>query len=162
MGNPAFASQFNKTVKSSVRIANIHDPIPLAFDNPFYPPPFTKNGLRYRHVRRRFPLSYQLNSMFRNHTISCYLKIREKRIRFSPQLYARRIQVFARIQAAAAFSKAPAAAAAANAVANENNPDVSSANLMKTNDRLNFEGTQIRCLQIINYEFSMFGPTVRG
>lgn len=72
VGDPAFASRFNQTVKNSVRIVNVHDPIPLAFVKSVYPPPFTQNGLYYRHVERAMPLSFQLNHMLRNHAIRCY------------------------------------------------------------------------------------------
>lgn len=74
VGSPDFAARFDMTVKNSFRIFNIHDPIPLSFVNSIYPPPFTKNGLYYRHVKGKFPLDFQLNNTARNHTISCYFK----------------------------------------------------------------------------------------
>ena len=73
VGDPDFASRFNRTVKNSVRIFNVHDPIPT-FPNRLYPPPFTDEGLVYQHVSRKFPLSFQLNNMPLNHRINCYFK----------------------------------------------------------------------------------------
>lgn len=37
-----------------------------------YPPPFTEEGLYYQHVNIKYPLSFQLNSIARDHYISCY------------------------------------------------------------------------------------------
>lgn len=72
VADPFFAGRFNQTVKNSFRIINIHDIIPTLPDR-VYPPPFTKNGLRYRHVNTKFPLAFQLNSLpVRNHEIVCY------------------------------------------------------------------------------------------
>lgn len=74
VADPVFASHFNQTVKSSVRIVNIHDIIPTLPDRA-YPPPFAKNGIVYQHVKAKFPLSFQLNSLpVRNHEIVCYFK----------------------------------------------------------------------------------------
>jgi len=74
VGDPEFASRFNQTVKNSIRIFNVHDIIPT-LPAQAYPPPFTKNGLFYRHVKMKFPLSFQLNSLpVRNHEIVCYFK----------------------------------------------------------------------------------------
>ncbi|MCV9885644.1 lipase family protein [Metabacillus halosaccharovorans] len=78
VGDPYFASQFNKTVRNSFRIVNIHDIIPTLPDK-VYPPPFTKNGLFYRHVEMKVPLSFQLNSLpVRNHEIVCYFNFLSK------------------------------------------------------------------------------------
>ena len=74
VGDPVFASNFNQTINYSIRIFNIHDIIPTLPD-PEYPPPFTKEGLYYRHVNRKYPVSFQLNSLpVRNHEIVCYFK----------------------------------------------------------------------------------------
>ncbi|AIF52973.1 lipase family protein [Pelosinus sp. UFO1] len=70
-GDPDFASQFNQVVKNSIRIFNVHDVIPT-LPAQAYPPPFTEEGLCYRHVNIKYPLSFQLNSLARNHYISCY------------------------------------------------------------------------------------------
>jgi Predicted lipase len=73
-GDPAFASRFNQVVKNSIRIFNIHDIIPTLPDRA-YLAPFTKNGLFYRHVDTKLPISFQLNSLpVRNHEIDCYFK----------------------------------------------------------------------------------------
>jgi Predicted lipase len=74
VGDPVFASRFNQVVKNSIRIYNIHDIIPTLPERA-YPAPFTKNGLFYRHVDTKFPLSFQLNSLpVLNHEIVCYFK----------------------------------------------------------------------------------------
>ena len=73
VGDPAFALRFNKVIKNSIRIFNVHDPVPT-FPNRVYPPPFTEEGLIYQHVNRKYPIFFQLNNMPRNHTISCYFK----------------------------------------------------------------------------------------
>jgi triacylglycerol lipase len=73
-GDPGFASYFNRTIKNSFRIVNIHDIIPT-LPARVYPPPITKNGLFYRHVNMKVPISFQLNSLpVRNHEIDCYFK----------------------------------------------------------------------------------------
>ncbi|WP_312110289.1 lipase family protein [Brevibacillus reuszeri] len=78
VGSPAFASRFDETVKKSVRIANVHDIIPT-LPARAYPPPFTKMGLFYQHVRTKYLLSFQLNSVAaRNHEIVCYFKYLSK------------------------------------------------------------------------------------
>ncbi len=68
VGNPAFVSRFNSKVKNSVRIYNVHDPIPFYFVNPLYILPFTKKGLVYRHVQRKVRLFF----IPFNHKIECY------------------------------------------------------------------------------------------
>lgn len=73
VGDPIFASRFNREVKNSIRIFNVHDPIPT-FPSRVYPPPFTEEGLEYQHVNRKFPLFFQLNNMTLNHRINCYFK----------------------------------------------------------------------------------------
>ncbi|MBD1380460.1 lipase family protein [Metabacillus arenae] len=74
VGDPYFASRFNQTVKKSIRIFNVHDIIPT-LPAQAYPPPFTKKGLYYRHVHKKYPVSFQLNSLpVRNHEIVCYFK----------------------------------------------------------------------------------------
>jgi triacylglycerol lipase len=77
-GDPDFASRFNQVVKNSIRIFNVHDVIPT-LPAQAYPPPFTEEGLCYRHVNIKYPLSFQLNSLARNHYISCYFKNLSKR-----------------------------------------------------------------------------------
>ena len=72
-GDPDFASKFNKTVRNSIRIFNVHDVIPTV-PAKAYPPPFTTEGLYYQHVQSEYPLSFQLNSIARDHYISCYFK----------------------------------------------------------------------------------------
>ncbi|GED59066.1 lipase family protein [Brevibacillus formosus] len=74
VGDPVFASRFNETVKNSIRIVNVHDIIPT-LPSKVYPPPFTKKGLYYQHVDRKYLLDFQLNSLaVRNHEIVCYFK----------------------------------------------------------------------------------------
>ncbi|VBB08303.1 lipase (class 3) [Lucifera butyrica] len=70
-GDPDFAFRFNQVIKNSIRIFNVHDIIPTLPEKA-YPPPFTKEGLYYRHVNNNYPLSFQLNSLARNHYINCY------------------------------------------------------------------------------------------
>ncbi|MFT9497349.1 lipase family protein [Anaerosolibacter sp.] len=72
-GDPNFAYRFNQTVKNSIRIFNVHDVIPT-LPAQAYPPPFTEEGLYYQHVQKDYPLSFQLNSIARNHFISCYFR----------------------------------------------------------------------------------------
>ncbi|MGG1661186.1 lipase family protein [Brevibacillus sp. NRS-1366] len=79
VGDPAFASRFNQSVKNSIRIANVHDIIPTLPDQA-YLPPFTKRGIYYRHVNKKYPLSFQLNSLAaRNHEIVCYFNFLSER-----------------------------------------------------------------------------------
>lgn len=74
VGHPVFASRYNHVVTNSIRIFNIHDIIPT-LPSRAYPPPFTKNGLYYRHVASRYPIDFQLNSLaVHNHEIVCYFK----------------------------------------------------------------------------------------
>lgn len=74
VADPVFAAHYNRTIKKSFRIENIHDIIPTLPDR-LYPPPFTKKGLKYQHVKMKVPLSFQLNSLpVRNHEIVCYFK----------------------------------------------------------------------------------------
>ncbi|WP_103104369.1 lipase family protein [Brevibacillus reuszeri] len=74
VADPAFASRFNEKVTNSVRIMNVHDIIPT-LPAKAYLPPFTKNGLYYRHVHTKYLMSFQLNSVaVRNHEIVCYYK----------------------------------------------------------------------------------------
>ncbi|VBB08304.1 lipase (class 3) [Lucifera butyrica] len=73
VGDPEFAFRFNQVVKSSIRIVNIHDSFPT-FPAQIYPPPFTKEGLYYQHVKTTYPLSFQLNDTPRNDSIGCYFK----------------------------------------------------------------------------------------
>ncbi|TVX92362.1 lipase family protein [Paenibacillus agilis] len=77
-GDPLFASRFDKVVKNSVRVVNVHD-VNTTFPAAFYPPPFTKNGLRYQHVKSKYPLYFQLNSTPRNDGIGCYFKYLSKK-----------------------------------------------------------------------------------
>lgn len=72
-GDPKFASRFNQVIKNSIRIFNVHDVIPT-LPAKAYPPPFTKEGLYYQHVKTKYPVSFQLNSLARDHFISCYFK----------------------------------------------------------------------------------------
>lgn len=72
-GDPEFAARFNRTVRNSIRIFNIHDVIPT-IPARAYPPPFTEEGLYYQHVQTKHPVSFQLNSIARAHYISCYFK----------------------------------------------------------------------------------------
>ncbi|WP_195575267.1 lipase family protein [Paenibacillus sp. 1001270B_150601_E10] len=73
IGDPAFASRYNKVVANSVRVVNIHDSFPT-FPARKYLPPFTKKGITYQHVRAKYPLSFQLNNTPRNDDIACYFK----------------------------------------------------------------------------------------
>ncbi|NTU25558.1 lipase family protein [Bacillus tequilensis] len=77
IGDPVFASQFNQVVKNSLRIVNIHDSFPT-FPAKKYPPPFTEEGLYYRHVKTKYPISFQLNNTPRNDAIACYFKYLSK------------------------------------------------------------------------------------
>lgn len=77
VGDPDFAFCFNKEVKKSVRIVNIHDSFP-SFPAKKYPPPFTEEGLYYQHVKTKFPISFQLNNTPRNDEIGCYFKYLSK------------------------------------------------------------------------------------
>lgn len=86
IGDPRFAHRFNRVVKNSFRIVNIHDSFPT-FPDRVYPPPFTKNGLHYRHVEKKYPLSFQLDNVPRNDSIACYFKNLSKK---NP-LYAKRL-----------------------------------------------------------------------
>ncbi|UHA72477.1 lipase family protein [Paenibacillus sp. 481] len=73
-GDPTFAAKYDNIVKNSVRVYNVHDIIPFIPDK-VYPPPFTKEGLYYKHVNTKYPVSFQLNSVAGlNHSISCYFK----------------------------------------------------------------------------------------
>lgn len=72
-GDPGFAFRFNKVVKNSIRIFNVHDVIPTV-PAQAYPPPFTEEGLYYQHVNIKYPVSFQLNSIARAHYIGCYFK----------------------------------------------------------------------------------------
>ncbi len=73
VGDPDFAFSFNKKVKNSVRIVNIHDSYPT-FPARKYPPPFTVEGLTYQHVKTKFPISFEFNNTTRNDEIACYFK----------------------------------------------------------------------------------------
>jgi len=73
VGDPDFAFRFNKEVKNSIRIVNIHDSFPT-FPAREYPPPFTEEGLLYQHVKTKYPISFQLNDTPRNDSIGCYFK----------------------------------------------------------------------------------------
>ena len=77
VGDPDFAFRFNKEVKNSVRVVNIHDSFPT-FPAKKYPPPFTEKGLYYQHVDTKFPISFQLNNTTRNDAIGCYYKYLSK------------------------------------------------------------------------------------
>jgi hypothetical protein len=71
VGDPAFVFKFNKEVRNSIRIYNIHDSY-ATFPDPVYMPPFTEEGLFYQHVGLDYPISFQLNNTPRNDSISCY------------------------------------------------------------------------------------------
>ncbi len=73
VGDPDFSFRFNKEVKNSIRIVNIHDGF-ATFPAKVYPPPFTEEGLSYQHVQTKFPISFQLNNGPRNDAIACYFK----------------------------------------------------------------------------------------
>lgn len=78
VADPEFAYRFNQRIKHSFRIYNVHDVIPT-LPSEVYPPPFTSTGLYYRHVNLAYPLNFQLNSIARNHYISCYFTILSKK-----------------------------------------------------------------------------------
>ncbi|TVX92361.1 lipase family protein [Paenibacillus agilis] len=79
VGDPTFAAKYDRVVKNSVRVFNVHDIIPLIPDK-VYPPPFTKEGLYYQHVKRKYPISFQLNSVAGlNHNIVCYFNTLSKK-----------------------------------------------------------------------------------
>jgi Predicted lipase len=78
VGDPDFAARFDQAVKHSARIFNIHDSFPT-FPERAYPPPFTRKGITYRHVRTRHPISFQLNNTPRNDAIACYFQTLSKR-----------------------------------------------------------------------------------
>jgi triacylglycerol lipase len=71
VGDTEFADRFDHEVTNSFRVANIHDSFPT-FPDEVYPPPFTENGLVYRHVAAKYPLSFQYNNTPRNDAIECY------------------------------------------------------------------------------------------
>ncbi|MEK3714965.1 lipase family protein [Paenibacillus sp. FSL R7-0333] len=86
IGDPNFVSRFNSTIKNSVRIVNIHDSFPT-FPARRYPPPFTKRGITYRHVKTKVPISFQLNNVPRNDSIACYFnKLSQKNPKFAKAL----------------------------------------------------------------------------
>jgi triacylglycerol lipase len=88
VGDPDFAIRFNHEVENSFRIVNIHDPFPT-FPAREYPPPFTDNGIKYKHVANRYPISFQLNNVPRNDGIACYFKnLSQKDPEFSQALCA--------------------------------------------------------------------------
>lgn len=71
-GNPIFAFQYNRLVTNSIRIVNEHDLVPKL------PPviilaPLPCKVLCYRHVKKDYKISFQMNSIRRNHDISNYL-----------------------------------------------------------------------------------------
>jgi len=71
--DPTFARRYDCTVRNSARVFNVHDVIPTLPDRA-YLPPFTDEGLYYKHVKASHPVSFQLNSLARNHYINCYFK----------------------------------------------------------------------------------------
>jgi hypothetical protein len=71
IGDPLFAKRFNNVIKYKLRIVNIHDSFPT-FPDRHYPPPFTKQGIRYQHVKTKYPLAFQLDTVTRNDSIACY------------------------------------------------------------------------------------------
>jgi triacylglycerol lipase len=73
IGDPEFSYRFNKEVKNSIRVVNIHDPF-TTFPAKQYPPPFTKEGIYYQHVNTKYPIEFQLNNTPRNDAIGCYFK----------------------------------------------------------------------------------------
>lgn len=73
VGDPDFADRFNKRVIHNVRVFNIHDSF-STFPERVYPPPFTKEGLYYQHVQKKYPITFQLNDTPRNDSIGCYFK----------------------------------------------------------------------------------------
>ncbi|WP_433753400.1 lipase family protein [Paenibacillus amylolyticus] len=86
IGDPNFVSRFNSTVKHSTRIVNIHDTFPT-FPACRYPPPFTKRGITYQHVKTKIPISFQLNNVSRNDSIACYFnKLSQKNPEFAKAL----------------------------------------------------------------------------
>ncbi len=76
-GDPEFVSRFDQTIENSIRIVNVHDVIPTIPARK-YEPPFTKEGIYYQHVRRMYPVSFQLDSIARAHYISCYFNCMSK------------------------------------------------------------------------------------
>jgi triacylglycerol lipase len=86
-GDPEFAARFDQVVKNSFRIVNVHDIIPT-LPARAYPPPFTRNGLFYKHVMKKVSLSFQFNSVaVRNHEIVCYFhKLSQRSPRFTDAL----------------------------------------------------------------------------
>jgi len=73
VGDPDFAFRFNKEIKNSIRIVNIHDSF-STFPARVYPPPFAEEVLYYKHVAIKYPISFQLNNTPRNDAIGCYFK----------------------------------------------------------------------------------------
>ncbi len=71
VGDPSFVDKYNREVKNSIRIFNIHDSY-ATFPDEVYMPPFTEEGLFYQHVGKPYPISFQLNNTPRNDSISCY------------------------------------------------------------------------------------------
>lgn len=86
IGDPCFADRFDRAINNKVRITNIHDPF-TTFPARNYPPPFTKLGIRYQHVKAKYPLAFQLNNVTRNDRIACYFQsLSEKDPLFSKML----------------------------------------------------------------------------
>lgn len=73
VGDPDFVEEFDDVVKNSINVFNVYDIIHYMPDKA-YPPPFTEEGIYYKHVETSYPVSFQLNSIARNHSISCYFK----------------------------------------------------------------------------------------
>ncbi len=79
VGNPRFAGVFYHRIRESIRVVNIHDYIPLEPQTPI-PPPFTKNGLIYEHVKGYFPIAFQCKKgnsplafpLLMNHNLTSY------------------------------------------------------------------------------------------
>ncbi|MFC7441752.1 lipase family protein [Laceyella putida] len=84
VGDPHFVAAFNQAIQESVRIANVHDYIPLQPQANIFPP-FIRSGLFYRHVKTLFPLNFQCKSkpfaLFRNHMIQNYFNALRQRDR---------------------------------------------------------------------------------
>jgi triacylglycerol lipase len=89
VGDPTFAMTYNRRIKESIRIVNVHDYIPLE-PQAVIKPPFTKKGLNYQHVKGYFPISFQCKKgnsplkfpLLKNHHLDTYFSALS---RFAPK-----------------------------------------------------------------------------
>ena len=73
VGNPLFATAFNREISASVRVVNVHDLVPR-LPPAFLPLPEPRAMLRYQHVRREFALAAQTGTVRGNHSLHTYME----------------------------------------------------------------------------------------